>query len=123
MQEQKRREDPRVDVDLEVQYRTAQEFTAAYAKNISGGGVFIRTQQPLPLNSEVQVRFTLPGVSRPFVVRGLVVWTNPYPSRSSFPPGMGIKFMELEPEAKEIIARFVKEKLPAAALEQKPSGN
>ena len=122
MQGQKRREDPRVDVDLEIQYRTAQEFTAAYAKNISGGGVFIRTQQPLPLNSEVQVRFTLPGVSRPFVVHGLVVWTNPHPSRSSFPPGMGIKFMELAPEAEEIIARFVKEKLPAAVPEQKPSG-
>ena len=123
MQGQKQRADPRVDVELEVQYRTAQEFTAAYAKNISGGGIFIRSQKPLPLNSEVQVRFTLPGVLHPLAVRGLVVWTNPHPSRSSFPSGMGIKFMELDPKAKEIIARFVEGKLPGAVPGQKPPGN
>ena len=86
MTAEKPRRDPRVAVDLEVRYRSAQEFKAAYAKNISGGGIFIRTQQPLPLNREVQLRFTLPSISRPFAVHGLVVWTNPHPSRSSFPP-------------------------------------
>jgi type IV pilus assembly protein PilZ len=121
-QPQKQRADPRVNVNLEVQYRTAQEFTAAYAKNISGGGIFIRTQEPLPLNREVQLRFTLPGIARTFLVPGLVVWTNPYPSRSSFPPGMGIKFMDLDPEAKTIIAEFFKENLAAEAPKRKPFG-
>ena len=121
MEARKQRADPRVDVDLEVQYRSAQEFTAAYAKNISGGGIFIRTQQPLSLNREVQLRFTLPSVSMPFVVHGLVVWTNPHPSRSSFPPGMGIKFMDLDPTAKTIIEGFVQEKLPAAVAGGEPS--
>ena len=122
MEPRKHRADPRIDVDLEVQYRSAQEFTAAYAENISGGGIFIRTQQQLPLNREVQLRFTLPSISRPFAVHGLVVWTNPHPSRSSFPPGMGIKFMDLDPAAKTIIDGFVQEKLPVAALEGEPSG-
>ena len=114
MDPSKQRADPRVNVNLEVQYRSAQEFTAAYAKNISGGGIFIRTQQPLPLNREVQLRFSLPSVPKPFVIQGLVVWTNPHPSRSSFPPGMGIKFMDLDPTVKTIIDGFVQEKLPAA---------
>ncbi len=70
----------------------------------------------------MQLRFTLPGLSRTFVVRGLEVWANPSPSRSSFPPGMGIKFMELDPEAKTIIARFVQENLAAEAPKQKPFG-
>lgn len=122
MEVKKQRADPRVDVDLEVQYRTAQEFTAAYAENISGGGIFIRTQRPLSLNREMQLRFTLPGLSRTFVVRGLVVWANPSPSRSSFPPGMGIKFMELDPEAKTIIAQFVQENLAAEVPKQKLFG-
>lgn len=122
MQKPERRADPRVDVDLEVHYRTAQEFMAAYLRNISGGGLFIRSQQPLPLNREVQVRFTLPGIPRPFTVRGLVVWTTPFPSRSSFPSGMGIKFLNLDPEDGKLIAGFVKGKLPAHAPGQKPSG-
>jgi type IV pilus assembly protein PilZ len=120
MQAQKQRSEPRADVELEVQYRTAQEFTAAYAKNISGGGIFIKTPQPLPLNRDVQIRFTLPGIPRKFVLQGLVVWSNPHPSRSSFPPGMGIKFMDLDPEVKTIIAKFVTERLPAATPEQNP---
>ncbi len=104
------REEPRAEVELEVHYRTVQEFAAAYSQNISGGGIFIRTQEPLRLNQEVRVRFTLPGIARTFDVRGIVVWTNPATSRSSFPSGMGIKFVDLDSEARNIIAGFVKTK-------------
>ncbi len=103
---ERRRED-RVEAELEVQYRTAQEFLAAYSKNISGGGIFIRTQQPLTLNRPVVVRFTLPGVDHRFEVQGIVVWTNSTPSRTSFPAGMGIKFLHMKKEDSELIADFI----------------
>ena len=115
------RADPRAPVELEVHYRSAQEFLTAYTVNISGGGIFIKTREPLPLNQAVHLRFTLPGIARVFNLHGLVVWTNPQPSRSSFPSGMGIKFMNLDPEGKKLIAGFVKTKLPAPPPEQKPS--
>jgi uncharacterized protein (TIGR02266 family) len=115
----KERADPRADVQVEVHYRTAQEFIAASSLNISGGGIFIRTREPLPLNQELHLRFTLPGIARPFSVQGLVVWTNPYPSRSGFASGMGIKFMDLDLESKKLIAGFVKARLPAQAQEKK----
>ena len=57
-----RRVDERVGVEVEVRYRTIQDFLAAYSRNISGGGLFVRTAQPQPLNQQVQLRFTLPGV-------------------------------------------------------------
>ena len=120
MTAEKPRRDPRVAVDLEVRYRSAQEFKAAYARNISGGGIFINTQEPLPLGHTLQIRFSLPGISRPLVVRGLVVWTNPHPSRSSYPSGMGIKFLDLDAETEQLFAGFVKEKLATAAPEEKP---
>ena len=60
------RKDPRAEVRIEVQYHSGQEFLAAYTKNISGGGGFIRTSQPLPLNHAVALRFTLPGIKRQF---------------------------------------------------------
>jgi hypothetical protein len=44
MQKPERRVEPRAEVDAEVRYHTAQELTAAYIRNISGGGLFIRTQ-------------------------------------------------------------------------------
>jgi len=122
MQMPERRVEPRTEVELEVRYQTAQEFLSAYSRNISGGGIFIRTQQPLPLNREVQLRFSLPGIDRTFMVRGLVVWTNPHPSRSSFPSGMGIKFMDLDPVAKKIVAGFIgsRRTTPPPGQEQKP---
>ena len=104
-----RRDDPRADVDLEVHYRTAQEFLAAYSKNISGGGIFIRTQQPLPLNKNVLVRFTLPGIAHRFEVHGVVVWANPASLKSSFPAGMGIKFLESDAKVQKLIADFIKQ--------------
>jgi type IV pilus assembly protein PilZ len=121
MEMQDRRVDPRAPVELEVHYRSAQEFLSAYTVNVSGGGIYIKTKEPLPLNQVVHLRFTLPGIARVFNLQGLVVWTNPHPSRSSFPSGMGIKFMNLDPEGKKLIAGFVKAKLPPPPPEKKPS--
>jgi type IV pilus assembly protein PilZ len=101
------RKDPRAEVRIEIQYHTGQEFLAAYTKNISGGGVFIRTSQPLPLNQAVALRFTLPGINRQFEIGGLVVWANSSP-RSAFPAGMGVKFMEITPADSSAVAAFVK---------------
>ena len=109
---QERREQPRGEVEVEVQYRTVQEFLAAYARNISGGGIFIRSQRVLSLNQPVRLRFTLPGVSRRFETGGIVVWSNPSPSRSSLPSGMGIKFMDLDSTSRGVIEEFVKSKAP-----------
>jgi uncharacterized protein (TIGR02266 family) len=121
MENQERRGDPRAPVEVEVHYRSAQDFLSAYTLNISGGGIYIKTNQPLPLNRQVHLRFTLPGIGRVFSVHGLVVWTNPYPSRSSSPSGMGIKFVNLDAEGKKLIAGFVKSKLSSPPTETKPS--
>ncbi len=48
-----------------------------------------------------------------FNLHSLVVWTDYHPSRSSFPSGMRVRFIHLDPEGKMLIAEFVKAKLPA----------
>ena len=101
------RQDLRREVAFEVHYRSAQEFRSAYAANISGGGLFIRTQQPPPLNRTLRIRFTLPGVPQQFECQGLVVWANPAPKQSLYPAGMGLKFLDLPREAKQRIEAFV----------------
>jgi uncharacterized protein (TIGR02266 family) len=102
-----RRVEDRANIEIEVQYRTAQEFLAAYSRNISGGGIFIRTAQPHPLNQGVLLRFTLPGIAHRFEIRGIVVWVNTS-SRSSFPVGVGVKFMEMPQKDADLIAEFLK---------------
>ncbi|RPI10794.1 MAG: hypothetical protein EHM71_02605 [Zetaproteobacteria bacterium] len=87
--------------------RSRYSLTTAYSRNISGGGVFIRTPQPQPLNQKVLSRFSLPDLDHRFEVSGMVVWSNVSP-RSAFPAGMGIKFLEIAPEDVQRIGEFVK---------------
>jgi type IV pilus assembly protein PilZ len=106
---EERRQDPRIDVEIEIEihYRTPQEFVTAYTRNISGGGVFIRTPKPHGLNQKVRLRFTLPGVDHRFEIPGMVVWVNSSP-QGAFPAGMGVKFMDVTPADAELIKKYVK---------------
>lgn len=102
-----RRAESRTEIALEVHYRTPHEFVTAYAKNISGGGIFIRTDTPEPLNQLILLRFTLPGLERTFEVRGLVVWSHLPSPRTSFPAGMGVKFLDVSAEDKQAITEIL----------------
>jgi type IV pilus assembly protein PilZ len=115
---ERRQEHPRLEVEIEVQYRTAQEFLSAYSRNLSGGGIFVWTPEPLPPNHAVHLRFSLPGIADCFEVSGVVVWSNPGSSRSFLPPGMGVRFVDLDPRSRELINEFVKSKSPSPRLEK-----
>ena len=52
-----RRRDPRLVVNRE--FRSVEEFVAEYVSNISRSGAFIRSDEPLPVGTRVQLRFTL----------------------------------------------------------------
>ena len=109
-----RRAHPRAAVALDVEYGSLQDFTAAYLRNISGGGVFVVTDEPRLLNDVVTVRFTLPGTAHRFTVECQVVWSQ-LRSTHAFPAGMGLKFLSLTPAELNTIAHFVAQQLEAAA--------
>ncbi len=112
------RKELRTEVEIEIRYRTAQEFLSVYARNISGGGIFVQTAQLLPLNHGVRLRFTLPGISHRFDLSGIVVWSNPGSKQSSLPSGMGIKFLDIDPQSRELIADFIKAKSPTPSAQK-----
>lgn len=96
----------RVPIFLEVEYRTAGSFLLAYSINLSTGGMFLETDQPLPVGSPLALRFTVPG-SDPIEVQGQVAWVRKRPD-SAGPAGMGIRFDEsLDARHGEAIDRLV----------------
>lgn len=89
-----RREHARAPIELRVEYSRLNAFFADYTKNISKGGTFIRTQQPLPPGTEFVFRLLLPTVSEPISLRGQVVRVvTPAEATPTQDAGMGIRFV------------------------------
>ena len=106
-----KRSGPRVEAEiaLRLAYGSIDEFIERYALNISSGGIFVRSRDPLPPGSPV--RFDLQLASGQRVVRGtgVVTWITP-PSAPGEPkrlPGMGITFTSLDPESRALVERVV----------------
>jgi hypothetical protein len=54
------------------------------ATDISVGGMFVQTAEPLPFSTEVVAHVTLPGQRAPFALPAVVRWVGP--------TGMGLQF-------------------------------
>jgi uncharacterized protein (TIGR02266 family) len=94
------RQDRRYTVDIRVDCSTRDMFVSNCVMNISRGGLFIASEQPLPIASEVLLRLTLgDGDATTIEAHGRVVWTYDIRKGSSrVIPGSGIKFLDLAPE-------------------------
>ena len=107
-----RRRQQRHPLRTRMDYRdaTGGNFLYEYTQNISAGGIFIETREPLPVGTEVEMRFQPPGAEEMIEVTGLVMWVNPYRSDSDDHPnpGMGIQFGNIPDELKEQLAQVVK---------------
>jgi len=75
--------------------------------NISKGGLYVKTDEPLQLDSVVTLKVKLSWEPYEMEIEGRVVWSNPKSRKNSFPKGMGIQFVKLQPNDKEKINEFV----------------
>ncbi|MBI3995998.1 MAG: TIGR02266 family protein [Nitrospirae bacterium] len=103
------RQDPRLDVHIRVDYASRDMFISNYVTNLSTGGVFIQTENPLPIQSEIQLIFTLSENDTVIQAKGRVVWTYDIKKGTSrIIPGMGVKFTDLSPEQKTAIQNCIR---------------
>ena len=98
-----KRRTPRIPVKLEVFYgedAMISDYTAGYTFNVSTGGLFLETTNPLSLGKNLKLKLSLPDNDRPMYCQGRVAWINsPFsPGRSDHPSGMGVEFLNLEDE-------------------------
>jgi len=75
------------------------------------GGIFIATHQLKPVGSRLEFSVNLPG-REPIKGSGEVRWVRVYSEASNVPPGMGIKFDQLEPAAVRAIEAFLAQREP-----------
>jgi len=94
--ENQKRAHPRVQTRIEARLKLPDGRTqiAAQIMNLSLGGVFIETADPLRFGAELDLEFALPNTV--IRCRGLVVWsTKTSPERAAGRSGMGVRLMKI----------------------------
>ena len=107
MRSAERRRHARFPVRIRIQYRTADQFFQDYVKNVSIGGIFVETSNPLAKGTRLQVEFSLPGMKAPIRTEGVVVHRLPGKSGLGVGGGMGIRFSELDQRSKKVLEDYV----------------
>lgn len=100
-----RREKERVEIKVRVEF---DEEHWGLSENLSIGGAFVLTTNPMDLGDEFFLRTHIPDGREPIEGECKVVWTNKYGKESNYlRRGMGIKFLNLQDENRIRIEEFI----------------
>lgn len=106
-----KRTTPRVDVTLKValQYPDRETFVERFSINVSKTGLFVRARDPAPVGSRVRFEYRLKDDSRILRGTGIVRWARAaaQAQEPDSPPGMGIEFVDLDPQSEELVNLIV----------------
>jgi len=93
-----------------VRYQNEKTFIDAYTKDISMGGLFIKTNVFPPLNSEVIIKLYPPHSYNPIELTGRVVHIidEEKARKMGKEPGFGVEFLDMDEEKKSAIESIIK---------------
>lgn len=109
----------RVEAKIKVTFKTVEDLKVEYTRNISTGGIFLKTNQLLDPNAEINLTLHLPDEMGKVLIKGKVIrlMSMSHPedeSKQIF--GVGIRFLELDQNVKDKIERIIDEQQPDATL-------
>ena len=95
-----RRTGPRVMLAVPISFQVGRAITAATTFDVAASGLGIRTMEPLPQGTALEIVFRLPGQTADVRASGRVSWSD----RNV---GMGIRFEHIAAECQGAIDRFI----------------
>ena len=104
-----KRQAPRIETDLRFISCTSGICTDSRITNMSVGGAFIETSEPLPIDAALDLHLQLPGDSEIMSIDACVVWTKSICHAAS--AGMGIQFKKILPKHQQKLAAFIEQSL------------
>jgi len=104
------RQNARADTMLDIRIRSASlgEFTEMVAQNVSSGGVFVQSDEPMKVGTLLRLEFKVED--GPPIISGVgrVVWVRPSEKATGAKPsGMGIKFVKMDDDSRKVVEDFV----------------
>jgi uncharacterized protein (TIGR02266 family) len=103
------RKEPRVSKVLPVMFKYGEQFIKGYLGNMSTWGLFIKTDNPLSPGHKFSLKLDLPGIEETIKLKCQVVWTRPQEEGPNRPPGMGIKFRDIDMKDYRTLKEYIKE--------------
>lgn len=100
-------------ITLKIKFKSGslEQFIERYSVDVSRGGIFIRTKEPLAVGTALKFEFQLQDGSPLLSGDGTVVWNRANdPARQNVAPGMGVRFDKLTPDSERVLGRILSEK-------------
>jgi type IV pilus assembly protein PilZ len=92
---------PRIDAKIKVIFKNMGEFVEEYTKNISKGGMFLKTDKLLDPNAQIELMLTFPNQKKEHRILGkvsrLIVMSDPTNDEKQI-YGVGIHFLKTDAE-------------------------
>ena len=101
-------------VEAELGAHSATNFYKGLSGNdvIDSGGIFVATYQIPKIGQQLSLRVSMPG-GYEFEALGVVRWTREAPnSGADGSPGFGAQFMQITPEGRQLVYRYVRNREP-----------
>lgn len=107
-----RRSSPRIPLAVSVAYwvqdQKREEAYVVEAVNVGEGGIFLKTDLPLGIGTEVHLEFSIPGSGQELQLMGKVVWSKEeIVGEEKRVVGKGIRFTECDNLTRERLAEYM----------------
>jgi type IV pilus assembly protein PilZ len=80
-------------VQINCSFPTESTLYMAYMPFLQGGGLFVRSNQILPLGTIVILSISLLNEPEPYTIDAKVAWITPRGSQGNKPAGLGLQFI------------------------------
>ena len=92
---------------VRVEYTNVEDFLVDYTSNETIGGMFIKTERPMAVGTQFNLKIQLPGGGRTIDASAEVRWTLPCDVAAPMKPGMGVRFETLSSIDKGIVENML----------------
>jgi uncharacterized protein (TIGR02266 family) len=96
-----------LDSKVKVVFRETEQRNQLLLANISEGGLFLASEQLKPVGTKLHFEFRVQDGGETISGYGIVRWIESDPEKRK---GMGIQFVEINPEGQKIITELFKKK-------------
>jgi type IV pilus assembly protein PilZ len=112
--QEEQRAQQRSAIELKVEYQRMNTFFHDYTRNISRGGTFVGTDQPLAVGTLFVFKLLMPALTEPLELTGEVRWTR-QAGEPGGDPGIGIQFV-FATESERLVVDQMVERLMVDSL-------